>query len=168
MHKNAMKCNKTQSKWCKNKHGAYKIIDMFETYQCPSKRDQSLVAQPGILSCPHFLGVGPSHWSKPFTVLLHTMHAHPIHASRVPLIFTPIDEVSRQPLADHHRPQRPWPLRGPTHVHVVSQDLQRTVAGCLLTCERKKLQMTFLSHSKSPGRHGFYGARIIAALFVNS
>jgi hypothetical protein len=35
MHKNATKCNKTQSKWCKNKHGASKIIDMFETYQRP-------------------------------------------------------------------------------------------------------------------------------------
>jgi hypothetical protein len=33
MHKNTMKCNKTQSKWCINKHGASKIIDMFETYQ---------------------------------------------------------------------------------------------------------------------------------------
>jgi hypothetical protein len=33
MHKNAMKCNETLSKWCKNKHGASKIIDMFETYQ---------------------------------------------------------------------------------------------------------------------------------------
>jgi hypothetical protein len=29
-----MKCNKTLSKWCKNKHGASKIIDTFETYQC--------------------------------------------------------------------------------------------------------------------------------------
>jgi hypothetical protein len=28
-----MKCNKTLSKWCKNKHGALKIIDTFETYQ---------------------------------------------------------------------------------------------------------------------------------------
>jgi hypothetical protein len=27
-----MKCNKTQSKWCINKHGALKIIDTFETY----------------------------------------------------------------------------------------------------------------------------------------
>jgi hypothetical protein len=35
MHKNAMKCNKTQSKWCINKHGASKIIDTFETYQYP-------------------------------------------------------------------------------------------------------------------------------------
>jgi hypothetical protein len=33
MHKNATKCNKTLSKWCKNKHGATKIIDTFETYQ---------------------------------------------------------------------------------------------------------------------------------------
>jgi hypothetical protein len=33
MHKNAIKCNKTQSKWCINKHGASKIIDTFETYQ---------------------------------------------------------------------------------------------------------------------------------------
>jgi hypothetical protein len=35
MHKNATKCNKTQSKWCINKHGASKIIDTFETYQAP-------------------------------------------------------------------------------------------------------------------------------------
>jgi hypothetical protein len=32
MHKNATKCNETLSKWCKNKHGASKIIDTFETY----------------------------------------------------------------------------------------------------------------------------------------
>jgi hypothetical protein len=35
MHKNATKCNKTQSKWCINKRGALKIIDTFETYQPP-------------------------------------------------------------------------------------------------------------------------------------
>jgi hypothetical protein len=33
MHKSATKCNKTIDKWCKNKHGASKIIDTFETYQ---------------------------------------------------------------------------------------------------------------------------------------
>jgi hypothetical protein len=33
MHKSATKCNKTIYKWCKNKHGASKIIDTFETYQ---------------------------------------------------------------------------------------------------------------------------------------
>jgi hypothetical protein len=35
MHKNATKCNKTLSKWCKNKHGSSKIIDTFETYHLP-------------------------------------------------------------------------------------------------------------------------------------
>jgi hypothetical protein len=38
MHKNATKCNKTQSKWCINKHGASKIIDTFETYQSHLQR----------------------------------------------------------------------------------------------------------------------------------
>jgi hypothetical protein len=33
MHKSATKCYKTLSNWCKNKHGASKIIDMFESYQ---------------------------------------------------------------------------------------------------------------------------------------
>jgi hypothetical protein len=32
MHKNATNCNKILSKWCKNKHGASKNIDTFETY----------------------------------------------------------------------------------------------------------------------------------------
>jgi hypothetical protein len=35
MHKSATKCNETLSKWCKNKHGASKIIDTLETYQLP-------------------------------------------------------------------------------------------------------------------------------------
>jgi hypothetical protein len=38
MHKSATKCNETLGKWCKNKHGASKIIDTLETYH-------SLVAQ---------------------------------------------------------------------------------------------------------------------------
>jgi hypothetical protein len=33
MHKNATKYNETLSKWCKNKHGASKIMDTLETYQ---------------------------------------------------------------------------------------------------------------------------------------
>jgi hypothetical protein len=33
MHKSATKCNETIDKWCKNKHGASKIIDTLETYQ---------------------------------------------------------------------------------------------------------------------------------------
>jgi hypothetical protein len=37
MHKSATKCNETLGKWCKNKHGAPKIIDTFETYQSANK-----------------------------------------------------------------------------------------------------------------------------------
>jgi hypothetical protein len=33
MHKSATKYNETVGKWCKNKHGASKIIDTLETYQ---------------------------------------------------------------------------------------------------------------------------------------
>jgi hypothetical protein len=33
MDKNITKCNETLSKWCKNKHGASKIIDTFWMYQ---------------------------------------------------------------------------------------------------------------------------------------
>jgi hypothetical protein len=36
MYKSATKCNETLSKWCKNKHGASKIIDTFWMYQSPS------------------------------------------------------------------------------------------------------------------------------------
>jgi hypothetical protein len=43
MHKNATKCNKILSKWCKNKHGASKIIDTFETYQVLSENVPSPV-----------------------------------------------------------------------------------------------------------------------------
>jgi hypothetical protein len=32
MHKNATKCNETLGKWCKNNHGAWKIMDTLETY----------------------------------------------------------------------------------------------------------------------------------------
>jgi hypothetical protein len=28
-------CNETEGKWCKNKHGALKKIDTFETYHRP-------------------------------------------------------------------------------------------------------------------------------------
>jgi hypothetical protein len=41
MHKNAMKCNETLRKWCKNKLGASKIMDTFETYQCGARKNIS-------------------------------------------------------------------------------------------------------------------------------
>jgi hypothetical protein len=36
MHKSATKCNETICKWCKNKHGASKIIDTLKTYHFAS------------------------------------------------------------------------------------------------------------------------------------
>jgi hypothetical protein len=38
MHKSATKCNEKIGKWCKNKHGASKIIDTFETYHLAAQR----------------------------------------------------------------------------------------------------------------------------------
>jgi hypothetical protein len=43
MHKSAMKCNETLGKWCKNKHGASKIIDTLETYQHHISEDQEIL-----------------------------------------------------------------------------------------------------------------------------
>jgi hypothetical protein len=49
MHKNATKCNETLSKWCKNKHGASKIIDILETYHptiyCSKQNKRKLKAK---------------------------------------------------------------------------------------------------------------------------
>jgi hypothetical protein len=40
MHKSATKCNETIGKWCKNKHGASKIIDTLETYHAAAIEDK--------------------------------------------------------------------------------------------------------------------------------
>jgi hypothetical protein len=41
-----MKCNETLSKWCKNKHGASKIMDMLETYQLAFNLSLSVPSWP--------------------------------------------------------------------------------------------------------------------------
>jgi hypothetical protein len=51
MHKNATKCNKTLSKWCKNKHGASKIIDTFETYHTMNCNDSEKLRYATHLLC---------------------------------------------------------------------------------------------------------------------
>jgi hypothetical protein len=75
MHKNATKCNKTQSKWCVNKHGASKIIDTFETYQPASINLRKLVLSPtgsinlgfilreDLLLCSSYLPLGVPNWT---------------------------------------------------------------------------------------------------------
>jgi hypothetical protein len=57
MHKNAMKCNKTQSKWCINKHGASKIIDTFEKYHVRSAIDMMHMTKNLCVNLLGFLGV---------------------------------------------------------------------------------------------------------------
>jgi hypothetical protein len=51
MHKSATKCNEIIGKWCKNKHGASKIIDTLETYHIQmssvARRSQVLHTEEG-------------------------------------------------------------------------------------------------------------------------
>jgi hypothetical protein len=57
MHKSAIKFNETLRKWCKNKHGASKIMDTLETYQrlWPRFADFVYVGSPlDIDSCGFF------------------------------------------------------------------------------------------------------------------
>jgi hypothetical protein len=51
MHKNTTKCNETQGKWCKNKHGASKIIDTFVTYQ--RQRNSTVLTAKRPSTAPH-------------------------------------------------------------------------------------------------------------------
>jgi hypothetical protein len=50
MHKSATKCNETIGKWCKNKLGASKIIDTFETYHATTLKRK--IPLGGILMLP--------------------------------------------------------------------------------------------------------------------
>jgi hypothetical protein len=55
MYKSTTKCNETLGKWCKNKHGASKIIDTFETYQ-PSQY-HAILGRPAFtnfMAVPHY------------------------------------------------------------------------------------------------------------------
>jgi hypothetical protein len=60
-------------------------------------RDQSLAAQPGDRSCPHFLGVGPSRSNQSLSSFA-TLHTHPfvvptletIHAGHLCIVVGPI------------------------------------------------------------------------------
>jgi hypothetical protein len=63
MHKNATKCNETLSKWCKNKHGASKIIDTLDV------RDVSTNKRNGFMCC--LCGVCQNEKDYPSTKSLH-------------------------------------------------------------------------------------------------
>jgi hypothetical protein len=62
MHKSATKCNEIVGKWCKNKHGASKIIDTLETYQLTDPDPSRFgLTEPGGPDGP----IGPNG-SRPF------------------------------------------------------------------------------------------------------
>jgi hypothetical protein len=73
MHKNATKCNETLSKWCKNKHGALKIIDTLETYQVPNWTVK--LHQHRAATSNNFLAPLPG---KKKTSAKGVSHAHPL------------------------------------------------------------------------------------------
>jgi hypothetical protein len=62
MHKSATKCNETLSKWCKNKHGASKIMDTLETYHSPilSPSSRTFVELTLVRYCLLFLSASSS------------------------------------------------------------------------------------------------------------
>jgi hypothetical protein len=62
MHKSATKCNETLSKWCKNKHGASKIIGTLETYQVA----KSIIAESEAdTQCFSLQNDGEQAWKMP-------------------------------------------------------------------------------------------------------
>jgi hypothetical protein len=76
MHKSVTKCNETLGKWCKNKHGASKIIDTFETYHA-----RCLVAWEQVCRSKLEGGLGirclPTQNLYLQVKLLHRLHASP-------------------------------------------------------------------------------------------
>jgi hypothetical protein len=60
MHKSATKCNKTLDKWCKNKHGASKIMDTLETYQRIMMYSGKVIGCLGFSRRGVFIGEGAS------------------------------------------------------------------------------------------------------------
>jgi hypothetical protein len=73
MYKNATKCNETIGKWCKNKHGASKIIDTFETYQklTANRRCTSKSAYQACLQDLYDLGEPKPRQVSPITKQIH-------------------------------------------------------------------------------------------------
>jgi hypothetical protein len=72
MHKNATKCNETLRKWCKNKHGASKIIDTFETYQWEPQVGDMVYLRVSPMKGVHHFGVKGKlspRYTGPFKIL---------------------------------------------------------------------------------------------------
>jgi hypothetical protein len=62
-----MKCNETQDKWCKNKHGASKIIDTFETYHFSAKYSNAHLTRYLPCTIPTYCGEQDGFYNVSFT-----------------------------------------------------------------------------------------------------
>jgi hypothetical protein len=111
MHKSATKCNETIGKWCKNKHGASKIIDTLETYHLPPGRSQFPLSLESSTSRPR---------AAPPPALLPQPPAPP--SLSAPSGFTraagqppvpPASQPRRRATARSHRPAVQPPAPGP-------------------------------------------------------
>jgi hypothetical protein len=74
MHKNATKCNKTQSKWCINKHGASKIIDTFGTYHDVTTKVVAVVLVLGLVASGRSFQAHSLHLLERMAVLGGVVH----------------------------------------------------------------------------------------------
>jgi hypothetical protein len=74
MHKSATKCNETLGKWCKNKHGASKIMDTLETYQGGREtQNHETEVVPAKIEGGNVVGVAPGRFLQS---LQHHQHRH--------------------------------------------------------------------------------------------
>jgi hypothetical protein len=105
MHKNATKCNETLSKWCKNKHGASKIIDTFETYHSPAAQADltfSSKRRPIHSLTPSAAAHAPCVVAAPFPVSLT-----PGHIATMPTCPQPVPcDIRVVPSSYHAAPSR--------------------------------------------------------------
>jgi hypothetical protein len=103
MHKNATKYNKTQSKWCINKHGASKIIDTFETYQGHGHNLRNTVHTSTVTrfnSNESFRRRALGHYDNSQTTPNKPKNLH-VHDSLTQISF-PVDNKTPGTTAGHH------------------------------------------------------------------
>jgi hypothetical protein len=121
MYKNATKCNETIGKWCKNKHGASKIIDTFETYQVHRHLPLSYLAlsavpetlalvEDSVIDGGHLKprcvspGLRLDEWSTLTKGIEEGRPQPPYFGRSLSPVFVGI--LDDAPISDHHRPCR--------------------------------------------------------------
>jgi hypothetical protein len=94
-----MKCKQNTKQLVQNKHGASKIIDTFETYQCANLPTNVLDPIPNI-TLPMVWGqlpsISESCWAQPYSVI------HPLQLIRTSVrnqLPSPLEDINRYSLA---------------------------------------------------------------------